>query len=78
MLAALRAFACSACFQYSCRDGDGKEPRNGQNQSYRRAAVTFVRVVYHTSVKTGAYGTNAGHHTGVPVTVFQVRNLSRV
>ena len=74
MLAALRAFACSACFQYSCRDGDGKEPCNGQNQSYRRAAVTFVRVVYHTSVKTGAYGTNAGHHTGIPVTVFQVRN----
>ena len=51
-----------------------KNPATARINPHRRAAVTFVRVVCHTSVKTGAYGTNAGHHTGIPVTVFQVES----
>ena len=74
MLTALRAFACGTCLQYSRRDGDGKETDNSQNQSYRGVTSILIRIVYHTAVKAGAYGTYACHHTRIPVAVFQVRN----
>ena len=74
MLAALRTFACSACFEYPCHDSDRKETDDSQNQPYRRFTAVFVRVVCHAAVKAGTYGPYAGHHTRIPVAVFQIRN----